>query len=276
MIDARTETCCIFGNPVRHSLSPLMHNAAFRETGINAVYVAFEPEDISAALDAMRSLEFMGASITIPFKIDVIPHLDDIDPLAAAIGSVNTLVNRDGRLKGYNTDGIGAVTALRNAGMTVTGSRALVLGNGGSARAIAFTLKNEGCAVSIAGRNRERVRALCDDLELRDSDALDIFRLNAEKTKAFDVIINTTPIGMTPETEESPLPVQYISPASTVFDIIYNPHETLLLRQARERGCPVVHGIDMLLYQGVRQFELWTGKEAPAAIMRDVLERNLS
>lgn len=273
-IHASTGLYCIFGDPVSHSLSPAMQNAAFRDRGIDAVYLAFRPSSISAALDAMRALPILGASVTIPFKSDILPLLDDADPLAADIGAVNTAVNRDGRIIGYNTDGLGALEALRRAGARPGGKRVLVLGNGGSARAVAFTLLAEGCAIIIAGRNPGRYMPLVEDLRRKDPTVghAVINKLTPSLMEAVDIIINTTSVGMAPDTGSSPLPVEFLAPHHTVFDIVYTPRETALLTMARERGCRLVYGSEMLLYQGARQFELWTGKEAPLEAMRRPLE----
>lgn len=273
-ISAATSLYCIFGDPVAHSLSPAMQNAAFQATGTDAVYLAFRPSSISAAMEAMRALPIPGASVTIPFKTDIMPLLDRIDPLATEIGAVNTLVNAGGKITGFNTDGLGALEALRRAGAPPEGKRALVLGNGGSARAIAFTLLAHGCGVIIAGRNPSRYLPLAGDLRKKDplTHHATINELNPSTMEKVDIIINTTSVGMAPDTGSSPLPAGLISPRHTVFDIVYSPRDTVLLSMARGKGCRTVPGIDMLLYQGVRQFELWTGKNAPVDVMRRALE----
>ncbi|HPQ54396.1 MAG TPA: shikimate dehydrogenase [Spirochaetota bacterium] len=274
-INADTALYCIFGSPVRHSLSPAMHNAAFSHLGMNAVYLAFEPETIEEGVRAFRALGMKGASVTIPFKVDVMQCCDTISPLALHIGAVNTLLNRNGVIEGHNTDGFGAVLALRKTGTEVSGSHALVIGNGGSARAIAFTLLSEGCGVTITGRNPDRFMPLVEDLGKTGKPVQGqlISELNPDITKQFGIIINTTPVGMEPDTTQSPLPESLLHRGRTVFDIVYAPEETAFLRAAREKGCRTIHGKEMLLYQGVRQFELWTGKEGPVEIMRAALKR---
>ena len=275
-INSSTGLYCIFGSPVSHSVSPVMHNAAFREAGLNAVYLAFEPSSIEGAIRSMRELGIRGASITIPFKIEALRHVDTVDPLAAEIGSINTLVNSDGSLAGHNTDGPGAATALERGNVRIEGSTCLVIGNGGSARAIAATLAARGARIIITGRNPERIRGLAAALRPAEpARAVGLDALDRGLMDAVDVIINTTPVGMTPHADAMPFPENLLAPRHTVFDIVYAPHETRLLSAARSRGCAVVHGIEMLLHQGARQFELWTGLTAPVEVMRRAIFSHL-
>ena len=277
-IDANTQTYCIFGNPVRHSFSPAIHNAAFRELGINALYSAFEIESIGKGVDAMRALGIKGASVTIPFKRDVMQYIDEIDDTAGRIGSVNTLVNTDQGIRGYNTDGEGALMALESAGIHARGSRVLIIGNGGSARAVAFTLANSGAGIVICGRNRERVTALVEDMrkEHAGAEGMTLDRLDPEFMKGIDIIINTTPVGMYPDTDACPIDTKLVMERHAVFDIIYRPAQTQLLADALKKGCTTVMGSAMLLYQGVRQFEIWTGMKAPVNLMSEILENELA
>jgi shikimate dehydrogenase len=276
-INSGTELYCIFGSPVRHSFSPLMHNAAFRSAGIDAVYLAFEPPSIGEAVSSMRTLNIRGASVTIPYKIGVMHHVDAVDGLAAHIGSVNTLVNSDGKITGYNTDGYGALLALRNGGVSIDNARCLLLGNGGSARAIACALLESGAGVIIAGRNALRIGGLAEDLRKVNASVTSILleEINRGFMESIDIIINTTPVGMAPDVEKSPLDIDLIAKRHAVFDIVYAPHVTAFLSAARRRGCAVVHGIDMLVFQGARQFELWTGKPAPVTVMRRAIRKHL-
>ncbi len=277
-ISARTKLYCIFGNPVEHSLSPLMQNAAFEAAGIDAVYLAFRPSSIESAVAAMRVLPICGASITIPYKTSVIAFLDEIHPLAADIGAVNTLCNTGGAIVGHNTDGFGALEALMRAGVSPEGKRVLVFGNGGSARAIAFTLLTHGCSLTIAGRNPEKFTTLVDDLRLKDASVqgIALLALDAPFMESIDIIINTTSLGMEPHADSSPLDEGLIFQHHTVFDIVYRPHVTALLRCAEKKGSRMVFGADMLLFQGARQFELWTGKSAPVEAMRNALRMVLA
>lgn len=268
-IHSGTQLYCIFGNPVRHTVSPLMQNAAFRESGIDAVYLAFEPSSIREAVSAMKAIGIRGASVTIPFKMEVLGLCDAVDPLASEIGSVNTLLNTGGTITGYNTDGYGAVRALENGGVSIAGSRCLVIGNGGSARAIAFALQAAGAGVIIAGRNRSRIEALAGDLAKTSPAARSVLIGELDQTlmESVDIVINTTPVGMAPDTASTPIDTGLLTARHAVFDIVYMPHVTGLLAAAREKGCTAVHGIDMLVFQGARQFEIWTGRPAPVELM---------
>ena len=276
-VDASTRLYCIFGRPVTHSLSPAMHNAAFEHMGINAVYTAFEPENITDAVHAMRHLHISGASVTIPFKVDVMASCQYIDPLARKIGSVNTLRNDEGSIYAFNTDGTGITETLKEKGVDVNGRLALVLGNGGSARATAFTLAESGAKLLIAGRNAKRIRVLADDIHATGADVETslIPDLDTSTMRQVDIIINTTPVGMHPDTESSPLPPDLILKHQVVFDIVYSPRITRLLNLAKQKGCVIITGDNMLLHQACRQFAIWTGKEAPVDVMRQALEAGI-
>jgi len=261
--DGSTEVYGIMGDPVTHSLSPAMHNAAFAHYGMNRVYIPLPVKDVAPAMDGLRALGIKGASVTIPHKQAVIPHLDDIDPLARRIGAVNTLDIRDGRITGYNTDWLGAVNALKEE-IPLSGRKALILGAGGSARAIGFGLLQEGATPLIANRSEQRGRALADELGCA-------FLPLAEAGGAdADILVNATSVGMAPNTD-IPLPEDGLARFAVVMDIVYAPLETPLLRQAKANGCRVVNGLAMLLRQGAAQFELWTGEPAPLAVMMEPL-----
>jgi shikimate dehydrogenase len=270
MITAGTDVYCVIGNPVAHSLSPVMHNAAFRETGIDGVYLAFEVHDIGNAVGSIRGLGIRGISVTIPHKVPVIPLLDELDPTAAEIGAVNTIVNRDGKLVGYNTDCIGAVKALEEK-TTISGKRVLIIGAGGAARAVGFGLVRAGGRVGVCNRGEEKGRALADDLMASFVTSNDLPK------QEWDIIINTTSVGMTPEIHQMPISEALFSAGCVVMDIVYNPVETQLLKTAQKNGCTTVDGVSMFVYQGASQFELWTEKKAPVSIMdktvRDILSR---
>ncbi len=276
-INANTKLFCIFGNPVKHSLSPIMQNAAFKSAGLNALYIAFEIDSIKDGVSAMRTLNISGASVTIPFKQDVKACLDGIDPLAVEIGSVNTLHNINGKITGYNTDGFGALDALRDHKVKIKNSKVLIIGNGGSARAIAFTLLQGGAHVTIAGRNIEKVSALIKDIKTKGKHAEHILisDLTPDLMNRTDIIINTTPIGMTPKTEESPLDEYLIQKKHTVFDIVYSPDMTALLKTARAKKCRIIRGIEMLVHQGAKQFEIWTGMKAPLSAMEKAVKKHI-
>jgi shikimate dehydrogenase len=263
-IDGKTEIYGIMGSPVAHSLSPAMHNRAFAELGLNKIYLPFEVKDVVAALTGFRALGVRGVSVTIPHKQTVIPFLDSIDPVAARIGAVNTLVVGADHIHGLNTDWLGATRALAQV-MELPGRRILLLGAGGSARAIGFGLKERGAEVILASRTPERGRQLAEELACEWHDLRDVAGLGAE------ALVNATSVGMAPATEQLPAEGLDFSLFPVVMDIVYSPLETRLLREAALAGCQVVNGLEMLLLQGAAQFEIWTGKEAPLEAMRNEL-----
>ena len=263
-LNGATKIYGIMGNPVAHSLSPAMHNAAFKVCGLNKVYVAFNVADVPRAMDGFRALGVGGVSVTIPHKQAVIPHLDDIDPVAKKIGAVNTLLINDKHIHGYNTDWIGANQAL---GMIadLPGSTVLVIGAGGSARAVGFGLQEKSATVIIANRTHEKAQTLAGDLNCECHPLADIGELKV------DVLVNTTSVGMAPNLDRTLVPAKMLENIPAVMDIVYAPVETRLLREAKRAGCKTVDGRYMLLYQGVAQFELWTGQKAPVDVMKEKL-----
>ena len=277
-INAYTKWCGVIGNPVEHSLSPSIHNAAFRECGLNYVYLAFRVERIDDAIRGIRALGNAGGfSVTIPHKVSVMAHLDEVDGTARHIGAVNTIVIRDGKLTGYNTDASGALRALQEAGTELKDRHVLLLGSGGAARAIAFGLaaRTELQRLTILGIDEEERRRLVQDLTATEvkvqGGQLDEPHLR-DVLPDTQVLIHCTPVGMSPKVEHTCVPAALLHPALTVMDIVYNPRETMLLREAKAAGCRIIPGLDMFLNQAVEQFELWTGWKAPAAVMRQVLE----
>ncbi|MFH1216795.1 MAG: shikimate dehydrogenase [Pseudomonadota bacterium] len=263
-INGRTILHGIMGNPVSHSLSPAMHNSAFAALGLNCAYVPFPVSDVVAALTGVKALGIRGISVTIPHKQAVIPHLDRIDPVAEKIGAVNTLLIQDGVITGSNTDWIGANRALEEK-TPLAGRKALVLGAGGSARAIGFGLMEAGAEIQLASRTPASGRKLATTLGCPWHPLADLHNLTA------DILINATSVGMNPQPDATLVPKELLSRFPVVMDIVYAPLETRLLREAREAGCQVVNGTVMLLYQGVAQFELWTGRKAPVDVMRQSL-----
>lgn len=274
----------IFGNPLGHSLSPQMQNAAFAALGINYTYFPFQvlPEQLHQAVLAMKALNFAGANVTIPYKEAVIPYLDWLSREAELIGAVNTIVYHNGELIGYNTDGEGFLMSLgKDLGMSPAGKRVVLLGAGGATRAVAVTLGSNGAAeITIANRTKSkadelarytssvtgcRTRAVL--LEKRD---LQDLLLSA------DLLINCTPVGMYPKEGLSPLDSNLLKPHLTVIDLIYRPRETALLRAAQAIGCRTLDGLGMLLYQGALAFKLWTDREPPVDIMRKALIAGLN
>ncbi len=247
-----------------------MHNAGYRALGLAWHYVPFEIDDLAGALAAMRTLQIRGFGVSVPFKLDIMPLLDELDPLAARIGAVNTVVNEDGRLVGHNTDWVGAVRALEER-VTVKGSRALLLGAGGAARAVAHGLVEAGAAVEVCNRSDARADALARELGAR---ARPWVERNAPG--GWDFIVNATSLGMGDVDRESPLEASAIEPSSVVMDIVYKPLRTTLLALATERGAGVIDGSRMLLHQAARQLELYTGREAPLEAMDEALRTQIA
>jgi shikimate dehydrogenase len=275
-IDARTRLCCLIGDPVMNSLSPVMHNAAFSFQGINNVYVAFRvrKEGLRETIEGMRELDILGMNVTIPYKKNVMEHLDEIDPDATEIGAVNTILNKNGVLKGYNTDWLGAMDALAN-GHLVGKGKALLIGAGEAARAVGHALAISGKEILIANRTMDRANALAADLRIRTEAVSIPFEQLRERIQGVDLIVNCTPVGMKGFESRSPLDSQFISREMAVFDIVYNPMQTELLKYAREKGARVVYGYEMFIGQGARSYEIWTGRKAPVEEMRRVVLEQL-
>jgi shikimate dehydrogenase len=259
-IDAATTLFAVFGDPVAHSLSPAMHNAAFAALGINSVYLAFGNPEIGPCTAAMRALGIRGASVTIPHKVAIMPLLEEIDETARRIGAVNTVVNRSGRLLGANTDAEGALQALR-AHTEIAGRTAVVVGAGGAARAVAFGLKDAGGRVTILNRSAARGEALARRVGADFRPLAEAVGLSCE------ILVNTTPIGMARFGDALPVPAALLQPEMVVMDIVYTPLKTPLLAAAAARGCRTIPGTAMFVLQGARQFELWTGRAAPTEVM---------
>ena len=273
MIDARTELYGVIGNPVHHSLSPTIHNGAFRRLGLNAVYLAFEVKNVEEALRGIRGLGVRGVSVTIPFKTEVLPFLDKIEGLGKKVGAVNTIVNRRGKLIGYNTDCDGALEALE-AKTDLGGKRVVLLGAGGAARAIGFGLRERGLRLIVVNRSKERGQALCEELRCDYLPMSSLTRMMAGELEA-DAIINATSLGMYPRDGETPVSKELLKKGMMVMDIVYEPLQTRLLLEAKEKGCVTVDGLEMLIRQGIAQFEIWTGRRLEIGRIRKDLRRAL-
>ena len=281
-IDANTQFCGVIGNPVEHSLSPAIHNAAFQKLGLNFVYLAWKVEAIEDAVKGLRALgNFRGASVTIPHKVAVLPLLDEVEATARHIGAINTIVSQNGKLLGTNTDATGALRALKEGNAPLSGEPVVLLGSGGAARAIAFALATEGGIrrMHLLGVDDRERRGLASDLMQKTAmhvadAALDDQSLKSALADA-RLLIHCTPIGMSPKTGTSCVPAHLLHPRLTVMDIVYNPRETRLLADAKAVGCRTVSGLEMFLYQAAAQFERWTGEPAPTHVMRAVLESRL-
>lgn len=278
-IDSNTILFGVIGHPIRHSKSPIMMNRAFQETGINGIYIAslVTSDRLSDFTAGVRAMGIRGVNVTIPHKLDIMDLLDEIDPGAQAIGAVNTIVNDDGKLIGYNTDGIGYVRSLKEeAEPDLAGKRIVVIGAGGASRGIIYALaKEKPSHITISNRSVGRAVELAKAFE----DQVDIEAVSNDKLQAAcqeaDIIINTTSVGMFPKTDETPVDAAWLKPGSVVSDLIYNPIKTKFLEQAEQRGCRIHSGLGMFIYQGAYAFEYWTGQPAPVAAMRETVLASL-
>jgi shikimate dehydrogenase len=262
-ISPHTKLVGLIGHPVEHSLSPKLHNALYEKYGLDYVYLAFDiaPDDIARAVEALKTLSFRGFNVTIPHKERIIWFLDALDTEAAIIGAVNTVKVENGKLIGYNTDGMGFVDSLKRRGIVLKDKVVLVLGAGGSARAICVYLLKEGIRkLYIHNRTRERASELIKHLE-RFFPGVCLNYLAKENIRDVqpDLVVNTTPLGMWPHTHVMPIEDYDFSPSMTVVDIIYNPVETAFLRKARQAGCIAINGLDMLVGQAIKAIDIWTG-----------------
>ncbi len=275
-ISGKTQVCGVIGDPIEHTMSPVMHNAAFSELGLDYVYVAFrvKSDELAGAIEGMRALNIRGLNVTIPHKVNIIPLLDSLDPLAEKIGAVNTVASEDGALKGYNTDASGFLQALLDKGVTPEGKNVVILGAGGASRAISFILAEKKANLVILNRLEEmdwaeelasKISSVFGKeikaLELKDSN------LRTALDKA-ELLINATSVGMSPNTDITPVPVSLLRSDLVIFDIVYNPISTKLATEASLAGCETVMGLDMLVWQGALAFEMWTGRKAPVDLMK--------
>ncbi len=276
----------LIGNPVAHSLSPRMQQAAFDAAGLEARYVLWEtaPADLPTRIASLRAPEMLGANVTIPYKVDALALVDDYDALAARVGAINTIVNREGRLIGSNTDVYGFMQALINGPVRpfrIQGRHAAIIGTGGAARAAAVGLLGSGIAeLMVLGRTERHLATFFQQLQelaaaLPYSAQIHAAPLGSADAGAFlphaDLVVNATPVGLHEEPELL-IDIETLAASTLVMDMIFNPPRTPLLRAAEARGCPVLNGLTMLLYQGARAFELWTGLAAPIEVMRKALQ----
>lgn len=266
----------ILGHPVAHSVSPAMHNAAFRAQSMNAVYGAFgvDPSRLQEAMKGIRALGFLGVNVTIPHKEAVIAHLDEVAPTARQVGAVNTIVNRGGRLVGYNTDGWGFISSLEEHRIKIAGLHAVVLGAGGASRAVAMHLAMAGVRrLTISNRSPERAVTLATEVARVEErvEVTGVEALSTEERHALmdaGLVVNCTPLGMHPETGSTPIQDMNLLPqGAVVYDTVYKPMETRLLLEARIRGLHTVGGLSMLVHQGACAWEYWFGRRGPVSVM---------
>lgn len=272
-ISGQTNIVGIFGFPIKHTLSPVMHNTAFDFLKLNFRYIPYEvrPRNLKSAVESIRALNIRGVNITIPHKESVLQYLDKVDSLAKKIGSVNTIVNNNGKLTGYNTDGEGFLKDLSSNGFRIQGKRVLLLGAGGAGRAIAVYLSSaKAKKIYIVDAIEKRAHNLAN--KIHNGIFVD-FKRRADYTNDIDIIINATPIGMHKE-DPSPVPLKGITPGVFIYDVVYN-RKTELIKHAEKLKARSLSGLGMLLYQGALAFELWTNKKAPVQIMRKSLLKTL-
>ncbi|MEM3506342.1 MAG: shikimate dehydrogenase [Candidatus Bathyarchaeia archaeon] len=281
-ITGKTKVCCLIGSPIEHSLSPVMHNAAFRALNLDYVYVAFNVNEsqLKNAIDGIKALGIHGVNVTTPYKTAVIKFLDKLDESAAEAKAVNTILNVNSKLIGYNTDGIGAINALKENGVLLKDRKVVLLGAGGAARAIAFSLIKNRCKLVVFNRNFNKAKKLIKDLKKKNKEIeVSCYRLYDENLKKelsdANVLINATSVGMHPKENESLVKKEFLNPSLYVFDIVYNPLETKLLKDAESIVAKVINGLEMLVHQGALSFKIWTRKDAPIEVMKNAIKSKL-
>jgi len=273
--------CGVIGDPIEHTLSPVMHNAAFKHLKLDFVFLAFrvKASELGDAICGMRGLGVHGLNVTMPHKDAVVEYLDEVDSTAKFLGSVNTVLNRDGRLLGFNTDGTGALKALRENGASPDGKKVLLLGAGGAAKAIAYALAKEAGELRVLNRSSEKAEELAGLLSRTFGKKVVGGALSSSAVQRSlrdsDVLVNATSVGMDPNAKQSLVSPQWLRPDLCVMDIVYSPVETELLKEAKAAGARVIGGAGMLLYQGAASFEVWTGVSAPVEVMRRALLNKL-
>ena len=268
MLSSATKLTAVIGNPIGHSLSPLLHNDIYVREDVDAVMLAFQNPSIAELVSAIRALPIHLTAITLPHKESVIPLLDEVDEKALSIGSVNTIINTDGKLKGFNTDVVGIAVALKDA--PLKGKSVLIFGAGGAARAVAYHMKECGAKIHSYDRTFKKAQILCEKF---GGMALELDAMNGTQ---FDVIVNASPVGLHPNTDATPVPKEMIKKGGIVFDLVYNPLETRLMREATERGAQAISGLTMLVEQALEQERLWLGREIGNAPYYVLLERELN
>jgi shikimate dehydrogenase len=281
-VSGKTRVCGVIGDPIEHTLSPIMHNAAFNALKLDYTFLAFKvkPAELENAVNGMRALNIRGLNVTMPHKSTVMNFLDRTDLSAQIVNSVNTVLNKEGKLFGFNTDGVGALKALRENGVELKGRKVLLLGAGGAARAIAYAMAKESDELAVLNRTPKQAQALAKLLEKTANKKIGSGALSPKEIQQnlqdSDILINATSIGMKPKADESLVSPKLLRPDLAVMDIVYNPIETKLAKDAKAAGAKVVSGVEMLIYQGAASFEIWTGKSAPVEVMRQAALSHLA
>jgi shikimate dehydrogenase len=274
LITSKTKIFCVIGHPIEHSMSPIMWNPALQELGIDYVYLAFDvhPKNLEKAISGIRSLDIRGINVTLPHKETVIKYLDEIDSIASKIGAINTIKNDEGTLKARNTDADGAKKSLIDAGCNISGKNIVFLGAGGVARSLAYIMAEESNSIILTDLIEERAIAVANEIKEKmkvniEGKISNKDTINKSLKKA-DILINATPIGMYPRVEDTPIAKDMLNADLFVFDVVYNPLETRLIREAAEIGCQTLGGLDMLLNQGILAFEWWTNQKPKKSLMK--------
>ena len=269
--DSKIKVCLIMGYPVKNSKSPAMHTAGFKALGIENEFLFLpsevKPENLQEAVNAARKLNIKGVSVTMPYKEEIIKYIDILDDDAEEIGAVNTIINNEGELTGYNTDWIGAITALEKK-TALAGKKVAVIGAGGAARAIVFGLVRKGSNIKIYNRSIDKAKEIANDFGVEFGSLDDL-----PEVGRYEIIINASSVGM--NEDKSPIDKNLINKNQIIFDIVYSPMETKLIKDAKEKGATVIYGYEMLLYQGVEQFKMYTDYEAPIKEMETALLKGL-
>jgi len=271
----------LLGDPVEGSLSPIIHNAAFRSLKMPAIYVAVRTlsDYLGDMVNGIRALGIKGFNVTIPHKVTVMDLLDELDNSASSVEAVNTVKNKRGKLVGFNTDGLGALQALTDELGSVKGKRVLLLGAGGAARAIAYALAGEGCEVKVANRTPSRAEALASIVRKNLGHEIQVLSLEkrelAKTIKDVEILINATSVGMRPHDDSALVTSDILHREVTVMDIVYKPLETKLLREAKKAGCRTINGLNMLVNQAAMSFKIWTGRKPPVKVMKEAAQRVL-
>ena len=274
-ITSQTDMLCVIGHPIEHSMSPIMWNPALQELGLDFIYVAFDvhPDNLEKAMIGIRSLEIKGVNVTLPHKKTIIQYIDEVDPLALKIGAINTIKNEEGVLKARNTDAGGAKKSLLEMGLDLSGKNVLILGSGGVSRAIAYILAEEANKIVLTDLIEKRAKLVANEIKAGMKVDIEGYLSNNDIIEKYikntDILINATPIGMYPKVDETPVPKNLLHDDLFVFDVVYNPLETRLMKQAAEIGCKTLGGLDMLVNQGILAFEWWLNKKPSKDLMKN-------
>lgn len=269
-INTETKLCAVIGHSISHSKSPVIHNAAYQATKQNYVFLAFDFTQVNEAIKIMKQLDIKEYAVTMPHKIEVMDYLDKIDPLAKKIQSVNTVINKDGKLYGYNTDITGVERTFVKNRVSLKNKNVVMIGAGGVARTVGVVVKKMGGKLTIFDRTGSKSTSLAKTLKC-NADKVE----NLDKYKDYHVLINATPAGMHPNTRSMPVPASFVKKNIVIFDLIYNPFKTKLMKEGEKKGCKCINGVDMFVGQAARQFELLTGKKAPMKVMEKAFLESL-